>query len=158
MGQVYFSTLSGKILQTFLSIRMPPGPLVLWEFFTPSGFRVNGCLTKHLTQKNISIDWQELYAIVVASYIWAPLWAQKQIVFYCDNQAVVSIINSKHSKSPRIMDLVHALTIQTLKYNFYFRAFHVPGHYNDIADAISRFQQTRFWRNLYQRNFLVSRR
>ena len=84
-----------------------------------------------LNTKNISIDWQELYAIVVASYIWSPLWAQKRIVFYCDNQAVVSIINSKR-----------ALTLQTLKYNFYFKAF----HYNDIADSISRFQQTRFRR------------
>ena len=63
-----------------------------------------------LNTKNISIDWQELYAIVVDSYIWAPLWAQKRIVFYCDNQAVVSIINSKRSKSHRIMDLVRALT------------------------------------------------
>ena len=66
------------------------------------------------------------------------------------------------------MDLVRAITLQTLKYNFYFKALHVPGHYNDIADSISRFQQTRFRRlaphadpinlNLYQRNFLVSRR
>jgi hypothetical protein len=47
----YLTTLSGKILQTFISIRMPPGPLVLGEFFAPSGFRVNGCLTKHLPQK-----------------------------------------------------------------------------------------------------------
>jgi hypothetical protein len=44
------------------------------------------------------------------------------------------------------MDLVRALTLQTLKYNFYFKAFHVQGHYNDIADSISRFQQTRFRR------------
>ena len=71
-----------------------------------------------LTTKNISIDWQELYAIVVASYIWAPLWAQKRIVFYCDNQAVVSIINSKLSKSPRIMDLVRALTYKHLNITF----------------------------------------
>ena len=48
---LFLSTLSGKILQTFLSIRMPPGPLVLGEFFAPSGFRVNGCLTKHLPPK-----------------------------------------------------------------------------------------------------------
>ena len=50
---------------------------------------------------------------------------------------LVTIINSKRSKSPRIMDLVRALTLQTLKYNFYFKALHVPGHYNDIADSIS---------------------
>ena len=36
--------------------------------------------------------------------------------------------------------------IQTLKCNFYFKALHVPGHYNDIADSFSRFQQTRFRR------------
>lgn len=99
-----------------------------------------------LATTNISIDWQELYAIVVASYIWASIWAQKRIMFYCDNQAVVYIINSKRSKSPRIMDLVRALTLQTMKYNFYFKAVHVPGHSNDIADSISRFQQTRFRR------------
>ena len=99
-----------------------------------------------LDTKNISIDWQEFYAIVVACYIWASVWAQKRIIFYCDNQAVVSIINSKRSKSPRIMDLVRALTLKTMKYNFYFKAVHVPGHSNDIADSISRFQQTRFRR------------
>ncbi len=97
-----------------------------------------------LDTKNISIDWQELYAIVVASYIWGNLWAQKRILFYCDNLGVVSIINSKRSKCSRIMDLVRALTLQTLKHNFFFKALHVPGHHNDIADSISRFQQTRF--------------
>jgi hypothetical protein len=35
MGQVYFSTLSGQILQTFLSIRMPPGRLVSGDFPHP---------------------------------------------------------------------------------------------------------------------------
>ena len=44
------------------------------------------------------------------------------------------------------MDLVRALTLKTTKYNFYFKAVHVPGHHNDIADYISRFQQTRIQR------------
>ena len=34
-----------------------------------SGSRTHSCLIKLLTQKNISIDWQEFCAIVVASYI-----------------------------------------------------------------------------------------
>ena len=55
-------------------------------FSAPSGFRVNGLPHQTLNTKNISIDWQELYAILVASYIWAPLWAQKRIVFYCNNR------------------------------------------------------------------------
>ena len=44
------------------------------------------------------------------------------------------------------MDLVRALTLKTMKYNFYFKAVHVPGHSNDITDSVSRFQQTRFRR------------
>ena len=44
------------------------------------------------------------------------------------------------------MDLVHALTLKTMKYNFYFKAVHVPVHSNDTAGSISSFQQTRFRR------------
>ena len=38
-----------------------------------------------LDTKYINVDWQELYAIVVACYIWASILAQKRILFYCDN-------------------------------------------------------------------------
>ena len=52
MGEVYFSTLSGKILQHFLvSIPMLPVPLVSGGFLRISGSRVHGCPTKLLTQK-----------------------------------------------------------------------------------------------------------
>ena len=53
-----------------------------------------------LDTKNIIIDWNELYVIVVTCYIWGSIWAQKRILFYCDNQAVVFIINSKPLKKP----------------------------------------------------------
>ena len=41
--------------------------------------------------------------------------------------SLVAIINSKHSKSPRVIDLVRVITLQTLKYNFAFTAAHIPG-------------------------------
>ena len=63
---------------------------------------------------------------------------------WCDNQSVVAIINSKHSKSPQVMDLVRAITLQTLSYNFTFNATHIPGLQNSIADSLSRFQMDRF--------------
>ena len=62
---------------------------------------------------------------------------------WCDNKSVVSIINSKHSKSPRVMDLVRAITLQTLRYHFTFTATHIPGLDNSIADSLSRFQLDR---------------
>ena len=92
----------------------------------------------------ISIDWQELYAIVVACSIWGTHWSRKKILFHCDNQPVVEIINNKCSKSPTIMALIRTLTLITLKHNFYFKALHVAGKLNPIADSISHFQMDVF--------------
>jgi len=42
------------------------------------------------------------------------------------------------------MDLVRAITLHTLTYNFTFTATHIPGLDNSIADSLSRFQMDRF--------------
>ena len=95
-------------------------------------------------ERGISIEWQELFPIVVACAIWYPHFAGKRLQFWCDNESVVSIINSGHSKAPRIMDLLRFLVLISMKHNFFVRACHVPGVSNDIADALSRFQEVRF--------------
>ena len=97
-----------------------------------------------LDQPGVSIAWQELYAIVVACEIWGNLLHDQRIRFNCDNESVVSIINTKRSKIPRMMDLLRHLTLLTLQHNIYICAVHIPGKHNDIADAISRFQYQRF--------------
>ena len=103
-------------------------------------------LPQHLINPatGISIDWQELFAIYIACYLWGPSWSGKRICMWCDNLPVVTIINSKRSRSPRIMDLVHSITILTLVYNFTFSAKHIPGLDNSIADSLSRFQMDCF--------------
>ena len=95
-------------------------------------------------KRGISIEWQELFPIYLACILWGPCWSGKRIRMWCYNKSVVSIINSKHSKSPRVMDLVRAITPQTLKYNFTFTATHIPGLDNSIADSLSRCQMDRF--------------
>jgi len=42
------------------------------------------------------------------------------------------------------MHLVRFLVLISMKHNFLVRAHHVPGVYNEIADALSRFQVQRF--------------
>ena len=58
--------------------------------------------------------------------------------------AVVHIINKQSSPCPRIMHLLRLLVLECLKHNVCFRAVHVPGALNDIADSLSRFQMSRF--------------
>ena len=92
----------------------------------------------------MSIAFQELYPVVVAAMLWGHYWTRKRILFYCDNKAVVHIINKGRSKSLTIMRLMRRLVITAGIYNFTFVAEHVPGVHNSIADALSRFQMTRF--------------
>ena len=89
--------------------------------FETSWFQREWVPQHQIGQKSMNIDWQELFAMVVACTIWGPKWSCKRVIFYCDNKPVVDIINSKRSKSPRIMILVRELTLLTLLYNFYFK-------------------------------------
>ena len=66
------------------------------------------------------------------------------IVSGVGNLSVVSVINSSHSKTPHIMDLVRRLRYLSMQHNFIVRAHHVPGVSNAIADALSRFQMQHF--------------
>ena len=65
-------------------------------------------------------------------------------MFHTDNTAVMQIINRKSSRCPRIMQLVRPFVLQCLHFNVTVKAVHVPGRFNDIADALSRFQMIRF--------------
>ena len=65
-------------------------------------------------------------------------------VFRTDNIAVVHIINSQSSRCDKIMQLVRKFVCRCLMHNIWFKAVHVPGVLNDIADSLSRFQIERF--------------
>lgn len=92
----------------------------------------------------LSIAFKELYPIVVAAMIWGHLWVGKRIVFMSDNLATVNILQKGRSKSPHIMPLVRKLTLCAASCNFSVLSQHVPGHLNNIADALSRLQIARF--------------
>ena len=96
-----------------------------------SGYK-SSSLSPGLKSKSHSLaiwltEWQELFSIVVACAIWYPYFSGERIQFWCDNESVVSIINSGHSNAPRIMDLLRFLVLISMKHNFFVRARHVPG-------------------------------
>ncbi len=91
-----------------------------------------------------SIAWMEFFPVLVAVVLWGPQLKGKRIIIRSDNKPVVSIINKQSSRSPEIMKLVRFFILQCLKANVAFRAIHIDGRDNDIADALSRFQMERF--------------
>ena len=88
----------------------------------------------------------ELYPIVAASVLWGQAWRRKRITMFCDNEAVVAIINKKRSACPTIMSMLRRLTWQSVTLNFIINAEHIPGHHNSLADSLSRFRFQEFRR------------
>jgi hypothetical protein len=97
-----------------------------------------------LKDEQISMAFLELYPIVMACVLWGHQWSRLRIVLYCDNMSTVDIINKGRSKVLSIMKLMRKLTYHSALNNYVIYAKHIPGINNSIADAISRFQMTKF--------------
>lgn len=80
--------------------------------------------------------------VVSHDMVSAPQW--QIIQFLTDNMALVSIINSQSSRSKRIMSLLRELVLLLMQFNITFKAKHIPGIDNSVADAISRRQWEKF--------------
>ena len=121
MWQAFLTGWKGRSF--FLDSTVTPSPKL--ELFTDAastvGFGVyfngkwfQGRWLPHMLlsrEKGISIEWQELFPIVVACAIWYPHFTGKRFQFWCDNESAVAIINSGHSKAPRGMDLLRFLVL-----------------------------------------------
>ena len=97
-----------------------------------------------LELRNMSINWRELFAIVVAAETFGTRWTGKRIMFHCDNMCVVDVLKSGTCHSERIMDLVRKLFFICARYEFELSTCYVNTKSNDIADALSRLQMDRF--------------
>jgi Reverse transcriptase (RNA-dependent DNA polymerase) len=86
----------------------------------------------------------EIIPIVIAAAIWGSRWERKRILLFCDNQATVNIVNKGRSSSSFIMSFMRRLTLFAMQHHFLLRAVYISSLDNGPADALSRFQLTRF--------------
>ncbi|KAK3105594.1 hypothetical protein FSP39_001375 [Pinctada imbricata] len=83
---------------------------------------------------------KELFPIVLALEIRGDHLSNKRILFRSDNKAVVDVLNSQTSRDTIILKLIRRLVLVALKYNIHFRARHIAGKENTVADLLSRFK------------------
>ena len=76
--------------------------------------------------------------IVAALTVWAERLNNSRILFLTDNMALVHIINNCSCKDRQIMCLVRRMVLVSMKFNIHFRAKHVRGRDNRLADSPSR--------------------
>ncbi|KAM4690414.1 uncharacterized protein WCC33_017798 [Rhinophrynus dorsalis] len=88
----------------------------------------------------------ELFPIVVALELWHDALQDRAVVFWTDNMAVVYAVNQLTSASRPVLNLLRYLVLHCMRCNILFRAKHVPGVQNSIADALSRQRWDQFFR------------
>lgn len=64
----------------------------------------NGVFQEEMLNLHISV--KDLYPILVAVKIFGQKMANHKVLFRCDNEAVVHVINSKTAKNPDLMHLL----------------------------------------------------
>ena len=96
------------------------------------------------TQKLMSIDFKEMFAIVAAALVLGTNWKGKRIIFITDNLPITEIWQSGSTPSTPIMSLVRNLFLIAAKLEFSVSLKHISGVNNPIADSLSRFQMQKF--------------
>ena len=91
-----------------------------------------------------SINFKELFAIVVAAQTWGDSSRNRQVLVMSDNKPICDCWRSKSAKDPNLMRLFRYLFFHAAKLNFNIMFQHIPGHSNYYADLLSRLQVHKF--------------
>ena len=91
-----------------------------------------------------NITFLEMIPIVWAIETWGPAIKNCYLLVHTDNLALKFILNSQSAKEGLVMTLVRRLVLSLLTNNIMFRAEHIPGYKNILADSLSRLRVDKF--------------
>ena len=97
-----------------------------------------------MSWRHRNIAFLEFYPIVLSLYLWGRTLKNQRVLFFTDNEALVHIINKQTCRDKDLMFFVRKLVPVCLNYNICFKAKHVPGLQNKLADSLSRLQLQNF--------------
>ena len=97
-----------------------------------------------LSWVHLNIAILEFYPIVLSLYLWGSEMRNSSILFFTDNEALVHVINKQSCRDKSLMFFVRKLVLVCLSYNIVFKAKHIPGLHNKLADSLSRLQVQTF--------------
>lgn len=100
-----------------------------------------------LEQANIQT--LEMFAVTAGILLFANRLRGRRVIIFCDNQAVVHMINKGSSGCPTCMHFIRVITLESMDKQTRFFARYVPTLENVRADALSRLDFPRFWKNTY---------
>lgn len=93
-----------------------------------------------------SINFLELYSIVLSVELWCHLLKNRRVTIYSDNLSAVHMVNNSTSVCKRCMKLIRIMTLTCLKNNTRVFVKHLPGKFNILSDSLSRNNLRRFFK------------
>lgn len=95
---------------------------------------------------NASIEVCELMAVVTAVVIFSKYLQNRRIVVWCDNQAVMHMLNNATSSCKKCMYLLRIITATQLQHNVRYFARYIDTKANILSNLLSRNRVERFKR------------
>ena len=92
---------------------------------------------------NYSIVHLEILNIMVALKVWGYCWKDKYIEVFCDNLAVVQVLQTGKARDIQLATFVRNIWLITSIFNIHLAITHIPGKSNSIEDLLSRWKDTR---------------
>lgn len=98
------------------------------------------------------LEWQKLNIMTLeflsnySGIIYFGSLVEKSFHLFTDNEAFVSVINKQTSRVSEVIRMVRYMVLQCLNLNILFKAKHIPGKKNILADCISRLQVNQFFK------------
>ena len=106
-----------------------------------------------LLSQNLPIHCLEMLAVLVAVRFWGIRYRGGKIQIFCDNEAVVKVINTNRTRDEFLATCLRNLWLEVSVYGFELRAIHLPGVENRVADWLSRWDVGQEYQNQFQ-NFI----
>ena len=91
-----------------------------------------------LTYFDLKIVHLEMLNILVALRKWKQFWLHSTVKNFCDNKAVVQVVESGKTKDPYLADCIRNIWLLTATYDINLMVQHIRGTHNVIADCLSR--------------------
>ena len=95
-----------------------------------------------LNEPTIPIHIKEFWVLIVSTGLWSSDWSGKPVYFYCDNQAVVEVLNREKPKDPEMQMLLREFLYFVCSRSFNPIIRHVSSKENSVADFLSRNHKT----------------
>ena len=108
---------------------------------------------KSIKDQQLRIHHLEMLAVLIGVRIWGKYCIGMKVQIFCDNDAVVHVINSSKTKDIFLGSCLRELWLEVARHGFELRAIHLPGVENRVPDWLSRWNLSKKYRDLFH-NFI----